>query len=180
MADTASFDNKVQQAFNAMASSAAYAKSDPDQGYGAGGEWPPEGNHECYITGLSVSPSEFRFGDSSVPGWMIQFDYEMVDPLPEHENALKWKGAPFRIPEDPSSIGADGPKVRARIELNRLAGHCKTILKRNPGVLGDDLAAVNQAINSNEQALVAEVRCVYTERAGRTYRTEFLQRICDT
>lgn len=174
------FDNKVKQVFNAMASSAAYSSSEPDQGHGSMGEWPPEGTYEVFITGLNVEPSEFRYGGGGIPGWMIQFDYECTEPLPEQAEPLKWKGAPFRIPEDPGQITEDGPKTRASIELRRLAGHVKTILKRNPSTaLGDDLSEVNGLINSNDQALVAEVRCVYSERAGRTYRTEFLQRLCD-
>lgn len=117
----------------------------PDQGLGTLGEWPPHGDHEMIVTGLSVSEDPFKMDGNEYPGWSAQFEY--LWNAPHLEEPLSWQGRPFNFPKDRGIIKADNQKQRIRIAEERLAGHIKTLLGRAPGNYAADLGEIDAMIN---------------------------------
>jgi hypothetical protein len=146
-----------------------------DQGLGSLGEWPDKGEHNCYVLGVNVSEGKFRqTGDGQeFPSISVQFHYQLCED-PDRAEPLIWKGAPMNIPNDPGQLSHEGSQIRARIEMGRLKGHLKTILSYDPSDIGAAFEEVENKLNG-ETTVAAVVRCQYTERNNRTYRTEFLQ-----
>ncbi len=149
-----------------------------DQGLGSLGEWPARGQHNCYVLNMTITDNA-TFKEAQAAGGQehdaisIQFGYQLVED-PDRAEPLEWRGAPITIPQDPGAIQHEGSQVRARIELQRLKGHIKILLGREPGDLQSDMDMISQML-SGDQSVVAVVDCRYNERGGRTYKTEYLQ-----
>jgi hypothetical protein len=160
-----------------MALNASLKGAEADQGMGMLGEWPPEGEHACFVTALSISEGEFRQKDQQkFPAVSMQFKYQLCDD-PSRPEPLQFVGAPFVLPKDPATLTDEGAKTRAQIEMNRLAGHLKTLLQRTPTDLAADLEGV-EALLGGDKAVACVVKCQYdVARNGRTYRREFLQKL---
>ena len=93
---------------------------------------------------------------------------------PDRAEPLVFKGAPITIPQDMSAIQQEGSQTRARIELQRLKGHLKTLLGSEPADMSSAMEEVDSLLNG-ESSVAAVIRCVYTTRGSRTYRTEYVQ-----
>jgi hypothetical protein len=155
-----------------------FESANADQGLGSLGEWPPQGEHNCYVLDINVTAdSKFKEavagGGQEHPAVTIQFRYQLMED-PDRVEPLVFKGAPITIPQDPSSIQQEGSQIRARIELQRLKGHLKTILGSDPVDLNESMELVEKML-SGETSIATVVRCVYTTRGSRTYRTEYIQ-----
>ena len=149
-----------------------------DQGLGSLGEWPARGQHNCYVLNMTITDNA-TFKEAQAAGGhehdaiSIQFGYQLVED-PDRAEPLEWRGAPITIPQNPGAIQHEGSQICARIELQRLKGHIKTLLGREPGDLQADMDMISQML-SGDQSVVAVVDCRYNERGGRTYKTEYLQ-----
>ena len=165
--------NQTKAIFSSMQS--AFNDVQADQGLGSLGEWPPAGTHNCYLLSCSVGEGKFKqAGDGQeFPAVSVQFTYQLVED-PDHAEPLEWKGAPMTIPTDPSQITHEGSQIRARIEMQRLKGHMKTLLGREPGDIGSDMGEI-EAMLSGEQSVVCSVQCKYNTRGERTFKSEYLQ-----
>ena len=165
-----SISNETKSMFANMQS----AFSDATAESGGAAPWPPQGEHEAYIIAVHTDVGTFRQTDGQeFPSATVQFEYELVAD-PDRATPLQWKGAMFNLPSDASQITLDGSRKRAEIEMNRLKGHLKTLLGREPNNLIVDLEEVGGMIGG-ESALVAKVFCQYRESNGRTYRTDFIR-----
>jgi len=152
-----------------------FANATADQGLGSLGEWPPKGEHNCYVLGMNISEGTFRqTGDGQeFPAMVVQYHYQLCED-PDRAEPLIWKGAPMTVPADPTVLTHEGSQIRARIELGRLKGHMKTILSYDPVDIGAAFEEIEEKLNG-DQTVAAVVRCQYTERNNRTYRSEYLQ-----
>jgi len=112
-------------------------------------------------------------GGQEHPAVSVQFRYQLMED-PDRTEALTFKGAPITIPQDLSAIQQEGSKTRARIELQRLKGHLKTLLGSEPADMTSAMEQVDSLLNG-ETSVAAVVRCVYTTRGTRTYRSEYIQ-----
>ena len=153
---------------------------DADQGLGSLGEWPPAGDHNCYVLNMMIDAKAIfkeaaASGGQEHPAISIQFSYQLVED-PDRAEPLLWRGAPITIPSNPKDIGHEGSKIRAQIEMKRLKGHLKTLLGRDPVDLSADMDAVASLL-SGEQSVVAVVDCRYNKRNDRTYKTEYLKQL---
>jgi len=146
-----------------------------DQGLGSLGEWPAKGEHACYVLSVNVENGKFRqTGDQQeFPSILVQFHYQLCED-PDRTEPLIWNGAPMNIPHDPSALSHEGSKVRARIELQRLKGHLKTILGYDPSNMQAAFDDLESKLNG-ESTVACMVRCQYTERGTSTYKSEYLQ-----
>ena len=169
--------NQTKAIFSQLQSS--FSDVQADQGLGSLGEWPSRGQHNCYVLSLTITDNA-KFKEAIAAGGeehdavSIQFGYQLVEDPDRPGEPLEWRGAPIPIPQDPSAIGHEGSQTRARIEMQRLKGHIKTLLGREPGDLEGDMGMISDML-SGDQSVVAVVDCRYNERNGRTYKTEYLQ-----
>jgi hypothetical protein len=165
--------NQTKAIFSNMQS--AFNDVQADQGLGSLGEWPVAGVHNCYVLSVTVNEGEFKqAGDGKTfPAVVTQFTYQLVED-PDHAEPLEFKGAPMTIPQDPTQITHEGSQIRARIEIQRLKGHLKTLLGREPGDIGADLGEIETML-SGEQSVVCTVQCKYNTRGERTFKSEYLQ-----
>ena len=168
--------NQTKAIFSAMQNS--FNDVQADQGLGSLGEWPAEGVHNCYLVGVTVNDdAKFKqAGDGQeFASVSIQFLYQLVED-PDHAEPLEWNGAPMNIPQDPSQITHEGSQIRARIEMQRLKGHMKTLLARDPADIGSDMEEISTML-SGEQSVVCSVKCQYNQRGTRVYKTEYLHEL---
>jgi len=151
-----------------------------DQGLGSLGEWPPKGEHNCYVIGVNITESKFRVTGTGkeIPSVSVQFNYQMIED-PDRPEPLAFRGAPMNIPADLTEIDHEGSQIRARIEMSRLKGHIKTLLSYDPADMEAAFEEVETLLNG-DNTVAAVVRCQYTERNDRTYRTEYLQSLLST
>ena len=169
--------NQVKAIFNSLQND--FTKAQADQGLGALGEWPSQGEHDCYITGVTIDPnSTFKESQASggheTPGVAIQFFYQLVDD-PDREEPLAWVGAPIILPVDPKEVRSEGSQTRTRIELQRLKGHMKTLLGRDPVDIEGDMEIIKNMLERGESSVVATVKCQYNDRGTKVFRSEFIQ-----
>ena len=169
--------NQVKAIFNSLQED--FQKVQADQGLGALGEWPAQGEHNCYVLNLEIDTNAtFKesqaSGGNELPGISIQFNYQLVDD-PDREEPLAWRGAPMTLPVNPSDVQSEGSQIRARIELQRLKGHMKTLLGRDPIDMESDMEIIKDMLERGDSSVVATVKCNYNSRGTRTYRTEFIQ-----
>ena len=168
-----------------MSTTAAFAmmqnefeKVNADQGNGSLGEWPLEGNHQCYVLSMTIDENA-TFRQSSdgqeFPSVSVQFEYQLVDD-PDRAQPLVWKGAPMNLIKDISNLTHDGSLTRNRIELERLKGHMKTLLGSQPADFAAGINEIQTKLDS-DNAIVAMVRCIYQVRGERTYKSEKLQHL---
>jgi hypothetical protein len=168
-----------------------FGDAQPDTGVGGLGEWPAEGEHDCYVLGLEVNEkATYRFNTDQgqqveLPATEFRFRYQLLNDETNPDNPLVWGGAPFTFPENAAAVTADGRRTGLQIERNRFCGHLSTLLGSKVGTAdGLDVAdAVGKAIDilgSNKQ-IVATVRCQYRKGKGnaasKVYKTEFLNKL---
>tara|TARA_R100000234_G_scaffold14294_1_gene7879 strand:- start:9085 stop:9600 length:516 start_codon:yes stop_codon:yes gene_type:complete len=153
-----------------------YNTATADQGLGSLGEWPPAGNHECYVLGMTIDDNaSFRQSSDGqeFPSIMVQFEYQLVDD-PDRSTPLIWKGAPFNLIKDSGNLTHDGSKTRTRIEMERFKGHLKTLMGGDMADLPSAIDTVQSKFNG-DSAVVAMIRCQYNQKGTRTYKTEYIQ-----
>lgn len=159
----------------AMASS--FAGLPANVGQGALGEWPPDGDHRCFITGLDIKPEKFKAKHKvELPGVSIQFRYLMHATLPDRREPLEFSGVPFILPSDSSQVVDEGNKTRIRIEMERLKGHLNTILGRDVTDMREGLEAAAALISASrvEAMVKCSTRKDNTSGTTKTYKTEYL------
>ena len=166
--------NQTKAIFSALQNS--FNEVQADQGLGSLGEWPPAGTHNCYVISVSVKDNT-KFKETGTGNEFdavtVQFRYQLVED-PDHAEPLEWNGAPMTIPSDPSQITHEGSQIRARIEMQRLKGHMKTLLNREPADMGIDMGEIESML-TGEQSVVCSVKCQYNQRGEWTYKSEYLQ-----
>lgn len=166
-------DNNTKNAFAAMQSDFAEANA-----ASGGSVWPDEGEHECFVDALVIdTDTAYRMGEEEIPGISMYFEYTLCND-PDRDTPLKWRGARFDLPKDPSRITADNQKIRYRIQLERLKGHlCKLLGQED---IDDFGAAVTQVQGElgGDVAKVARVFCKYRKAPnGKTYKEEFIREL---
>jgi hypothetical protein len=164
-------ENNVKAMFNSLNST--FASVQPDNGMGAGGWWPAEGQHEVFVSSLTVRPSEYRMPDGQkVPGTEIVFRYQLINDPDQPSEPRSFDGASFRLPQDTSILDEKG-RLRTEIEMRRLKGHLQTILRRDVKDVGTAIADADAKINGQD-AVAVVVKCQYDQVNGKTYRKDFL------
>jgi hypothetical protein len=170
---------------------AAFGDANPDTGVGGLGEWPTEGEHDCYVLSLDVNEkASYRFQDAQgqqveLTATEFRFRYQLLNDEANPDNPLVWGGAPFTFPDNAGSVTAEGRRTGLQIERNRFCGHLSTLLGTKVGTAdGLDVAdAIGRAIDclSSDKQIVATVRCQYRKGKGnsasKTYKTEFLNKL---
>lgn len=143
----------------------------PNHGAGFQGPWPADGEHECYVVGLTlVHDEEFSIGwdDSkdeavTVPGWSAQFHFQLAEDADNPEHPMEWDGAPFRFPLDFSKV-TDRKRIKGlKAEQDRFAGHLSALLGADVGTkdgmaMGTALEKVEELLGS-ESEVIALVKC---------------------
>ena len=166
-----SVDNNVKAMFSALNNT--FASANADNGMGAGGWWPSEGQHEVYLSVMKVNAAEFRMPDGQkVPGTEISFRYQLITDIEQPNEPRQFDGAVFRLPQDTAQLDDKG-RMRVEIELRRLKGHLQTILRRDVKDVGAALADADARINS-DQVVAVIVKCQYDQVNGKTYRKDYL------
>lgn len=184
-----SIDNNVVAMFNAMAG--AYAEADANTGEGLQGEWPPEGESDHIVRGITAKADKGKNKDGSeYPIVSVQFNYEAMptnDPTADPTKPpLQWKGEPFRLPPNPAQVTDAGTQTACRIQLERFKGHCSKLLKKSKDACtnpGEDIQAISAILGRGEQ-LVAQVKIQYRDGKVKpgsppgtkpaTYKSEFI------
>jgi hypothetical protein len=182
-------NDKISAMFAAQ--KAAFGDANPDTGVGGLGEWPAEGEHDCYVLGLEINEkATYRFTDSQgqaveLSATEFRFRYQLLNDESNPDSPLVWGGAPFTFPDTASAVTSDGRKTGLQIERNRFCGHLSTLLGTKVGTAdGLDVAnaidKVNEYLGSDKQ-IVCTVRCQYRKGKGasasRIYKTEFLNKL---
>jgi len=171
-------DSKVKTVFSAL--NDTFKAAQADAGLGALGWWPEEGNHDCFVTDVNMQESPFKQADGSTyPGFEIQFSYQLISD-PGQSEPRRWIGAPFRLPQDITTLSDAKAKTRAEIEMRRLKGHLTTCLRREPQDLGAALAELSNRLENTDSAVAVVVKCQYDQVNGKTYRKEYLQKALST
>jgi hypothetical protein len=169
----------------------AFGDANPDTGVGGLGEWPAEGEHDCYVLALEVNDkATYKFQDPQgqaveLPATEFRFRYQLLNDETNPDSPLVWGGAPFGFPDDASRVTAEGRRTGLQIERNRFCGHLSTLLGTKVGTAdGLDVAdAIEKVIStlSSDKQVVATVRCQYRKGKGnsasRIYKTEFLNKL---
>ena len=164
-------ENNVKAMFNSLNNT--FAQAQPDNGMGAGGWWPAEGQHDVFVSSLNVRASEFKMPDGQkVPGTEIVFRYQLINDPDQPNEPRSFDGSAFRLPQDTTSLDDKG-RMRVEIEMRRLKGHLQTILRRDVKDIATALAEADARING-DQAVAVVVKCQYDNVNGRTYRKDFL------
>lgn len=169
----------------------AFGDANPDTGVGGLGEWPAEGEHDCYVLALEINEkATYRFNTDQgqqveLAATEFRFRYQLLNDETNPDSPLVWGGAPFTFPENAGAVTAEGRRMGLQIERNRFCGHLSTLLGSKVGTAdGLDIAtAIEKALEtlgSNKQ-VVATVRCQYRKGKGnsasKVYKTEFLNKL---
>lgn len=172
----------------------AFGDANPDTGVGGLGEWPAEGEHDCYILALEINEkANYRFTDGQgqqveLPAVEFRFRYQLLNDETNPDNPMVWGGAPFTFPDDAEKVTVDGRRTGLTIERNRFCGHLSTLLGTKVGTadgldVADAISKVSDLLGSDKQ-VVGTVRCQYRKGKGnsanRVYKTEFLNKILST
>lgn len=183
----------ASQKISAMFASqkAAFGDANPDTGVGGLGEWPTEGEHDCYVLALEINEkANYRFTTDQgqqveLSATEFRFRYQLLNDETNPDNPLVWGGAPFTFPENAAAVTAEGRRTGLQIERNRFCGHLSTLLGCKVGTSdGMDVAnaieKVMEILGSNKQ-VVATVRCQYRKGKGnassKVYKTEFVNKL---
>jgi|LauGreDrversion4_2_1035121.scaffolds.fasta_scaffold05916_3 hypothetical protein len=183
----------ASQKISAMFASqkAAFGDANPDTGIGGLGEWPTEGEHDCYVLALEINEkANYRFTTDQgqqveLSATEFRFRYQLLNDETNPDNPLVWGGAPFTFPENAAAVTAEGRRTGLQIERNRFCGHLSTLLGCKVGTSdGMDVAnaieKVMEILGSNKQ-VVATVRCQYRKGKGnassKVYKTEFVNKL---
>ena len=168
-----SIDNSVKSMFATFQTQFETAQA--DNGHGGLGWWPGAGDHETFVTAMKVEQSGFRQSDGmEVPGFMVQFTYQLVEDAESPEEPRQFSGAPIRVPADASKVTQAGSKIKAEIETKRLKGHLETILGRTVDNSSVALEETDSLITNGDTPIAVMCRCQYNTRGTRTYKTEYL------
>ena len=152
-----------------------YEASQADTGMGSLGWWPDAGEHQVFVTNLSVEPGTFRQRDGlELDGFTAQFEYQLIEDSGSPEEPRKFQGAPFTLPGNPSQTTDDKSKMRCEIETRRLKGHIETCLNKSTNDLGVALGELEAILANPELSIVVSCKCQYDTRNGRTYRKDYL------
>lgn len=182
------FDNRVAALGAALNS--AYKDADPNTGEGLQGEWPPQGDHDCFISAMTVKPAEFKEKSGmKTPCLDVQFEYEWIrtekDPgFVPGEAPLVFRGEVFHL-VDPARIADTGAQTRARISIERFKGHSSKILNKTKEQCVDtmqDIAAMDALIRGSTKVAV-RLRAQYRDgkadptkpnASAPVYKTDFI------
>lgn len=183
--------------FGAMNES--YAAAEANVGEGAQGEWPPEGDHDVLVMGVTAKVDSMKKKDGmKIPCLNVQFTYEWErtrdnDPdWVEGKPALVFRGEVFRlVPKYETQPLEEGQKTAARIAEERFKGHSSKLLRKAKEECVDskaDFAAIYGLLSPGQPRVAAQIRVQY--RAGNvkkdasgkpiegakapTYKTEFI------
>ncbi len=175
----------VNDIFNSMVNELDAAN--PNQGFGMVGEWPPEGETDNFLVGISVDPGKIKEKSGlEVPCVNIQFKYKTTTALGDRTEPLEWSGARFQIPRGgTNSVSEENRKTVVRMETERLKGHLKCILGRDiPGNGFPAALAEVQTLLSSTSGMVTLVvnhQARPDKRPGKNsvYHTEYLMRRID-
>jgi hypothetical protein len=164
-------ENNVKAMFNSLNNT--FASVQPDNGMGAGGWWPAEGQHEVFVSDINVRNSEYKLPDGQkVPGTDITFRYQLINDTDSPTEPRSFDGSPFRLPLDTSVLDDKG-RIRVEIEMRRLKGHLQTILRRDVKDIGTAIGDADNKIKGAE-AVAVVVKCQYDNVNGKIYRKDFL------
>lgn len=148
----------------------AWSSAEADTGDGALGKWPPQGDHQCIVTGVTVKKAEFFQSDAEggkLDAISIQFHYQLFED-PNNDEPMKWNGRPLIIPNT-SKLRADNRKKQVEISLGRVKAAVEMILEREASNnLVADLQAVADAL-AEDKAVVCTIRI--NERSYKDKRT---------
>jgi len=164
-------DNNTRNLFGNIQNTFADASAET----GSGPVWPPDGEYDCYLEEVIVKSGEFRMKDGSLPAVTVQFVYSLCEDA-TRAVPLKWPGAAFDLPQNPSEIPNEGNMKRYEISLGRLKGHIQTLLGRPSDNLPADLELL-QAGCGGDEAIIVKINCRSNERKGRTYHTEYVREL---
>jgi hypothetical protein len=182
-------NSKISAMFAAQKS--AFGDANPDTGVGGLGEWPAEGEHDCYVLELAINDkATYRFNTDQgqqmeLSATEFRFRYQLLNDETNPDNPLVWGGAPFTFPENAGAVTADGRRTGLQIERNRFCGHLSTILGTKVGTadgldIADAIEKVSNLLGSDKQ-VVCTVRAQYRKGKGnsasKVYKTEFLQKL---
>lgn len=160
--------NDVSALLNAAASD--LGKATPNTGQGVQGEWPPQGDHDCFIVGVREVVTDIKIGGGAqAKGVEIQFQY-LYQPSPSDPNfdpanpkpPLEFWGEKFRVvPNYEKVVLEEGMKTAMRISNDRFMGHLTKILrqpKENIPSAAAGYASVKQLIENGESRIMVRLR----------------------
>lgn len=138
---------------------------------------PPEGDYDCWASGITATPGKFRQKDKTeFDSIRVSFHYTTINPIPSlnSPDPHPFDGASFNIPKNPEALTEDGARTRFEMDRNRLAGHIKGILNRepNPNNFIADIVEVEKKLSGGSRVAV-KVRVSYRkDNQGREWPTE--------
>jgi len=166
--------NTIKMDWDSLAPVAA--TTTPDHGFGAGGQWPEEGEHAAFVLGLSTTELEFvqKADGQKFPATGFRFSYQLCQD-PERETPLKWDGCLMVIPNRVGDLTDEKSKRRAGISISQLQGHLGTILSREVGKdIKEALDEVEEKLDGDSQIAVT-LAVQVDQYQGKEYHKEFLR-----
>lgn len=182
---TQPLDNNVA---NLLASAGDdFSQTQPDAGYGFGGEWPPQGEHLVTVDNIRITADSFRLGreDYKIPVVEITFQYTEMEPRTAEgaeRPAITFWGKPISYaPKIPANAEE---KIRGMLERerSRLMNHLSKLLNVDPRTIVDVRTALETLSNNiaSESVLAAKVHCdyYYKSEGARPFRTDYIRENC--
>jgi hypothetical protein len=175
-------NNQVAALLAAAAST--YGSSDANTGEGLSGDWPPEGDHDCYVLSVTSGLGKFKEkGGAETPCAEIRFEYQVIPDTssptynPDAPPQI-FKGERFLLLPETHTFALEGSKTRNRIGWERFKGHLSKMLKKQPQECVNpmaDFAAVTDLINGPSR-LGVRLRAQYrpADKPNQFYKTEFI------
>jgi len=166
-------DNNVAALFAGMENALAGAR--PDTGEFQS-DMPPAGDYECWVTGVVATPGKFRQKDGQeFESVRVSFHYTTIKPIPSSNSPdpYSFTGASFNLPKNPLALTDDGARTRVEMDKNRLAGHLKGLLDRDPSA--NLMAEMGEAMKklSDGRKVAVNVRVAYRKDSkGKDWPTE--------
>lgn len=164
-----------------------FAKVEANTGEGFLGEWPPEGEHTCFLDNITVVEATIKLKSGElIPCVRVQFAFEVipdesdVDYNPDTPG-LSWKGVPFNLTTLEAVPNDDHPTfpTRRRVEVDweRLKGHLSKCLGKTQQELMNPMVEL-----SNLMAIVENTKPILKVNVqhrkannGKTYKTEYIK-----
>lgn len=183
---SSTLDSKVLSLFQQTQSALNAARA--NTGESSQGNFPPDGVHPCFITGLSMKADVFKFMEKTGPDTIVarelpcitaQFEFARImsqdDPTYKKDEDYSFRGERFQLVpggEDAIPAQEEGTRTRVRMSWDRFLGHCSTILGRPPEECKTPtIAQETYAACTGAEKVAVSVKCVTKTSAGKGKNT---------
>lgn len=184
-------DNQIADFFQKQRDN--YSSAEANMG-NSQGSWPPNGEHDVKITGITIRPMNFKLPNGTTrPAMSVSFGYVWLADAdspdgPGEDTPFRGSSSimvdAFETITAPAGSDAetskkwDGKQTQARIAMDRFKGQMTGLLGDEvSGDLVSDLTAAQELITNTEGVIIARVFCKHRENNGTVYKEDFIQQV---